>query len=508
MKMLTIFSFTRRQIGAEYQTRAQTICFPKSELRRRNKRRPAALVEADRNRTGRPVFRSTLAAAAWLVLFTAVAEAREPRAATWDKIAGGRQAEKPVLAVVSLRQQKITVYDSAGPILEAPVSTGSRTYDTPAGIFTILQKNRDHVSNLYEDAEMPFMQRITWSGIALHAGALPGYRASHGCIRLPYRFAERLFDLTSVGTRVVIAPSKVDAMRVSHPLLDRLQRDGATATSASGVEQAREAATKAREEAEKAAARAEKVATAARRAEAVRARAVKRLSAAIERVASQKSGPAKVRAEAQVQKLRADASVATAAADAATKLAQPQLADLAAAENKAREARLRAWPVSILVSLKTQRIYVRQGFEPVLEMPAVIKDPQRPIGTHAFYATETAQGERGWLSVGLTKEGKSDGAGGHVLDRIEIPQEVTEKLASSTWLGSALIVSDEAPYKETAAGTDFLVVLSNEPQGALKIRSPDESRPTAQVPGLSQPVRAYRAPQEDQHFRHPLGSFP
>ena len=420
----------------------------------RNKGSPAALVVADRNRNGFPVFPSTLAAAAWLVLFTVVAEAREPRPAAWDKIAAGRQAEKPVLAVVSLRQQKITVYDSAGPILEAPVSTGSRTYETPAGIFTILQKNRDHVSNLYEDAEMPFMQRVTWSGIALHAGALPGYRASHGCIRLPYRFAERLFDLTSVGTRVVIAPNKVDAMRVAHPLLDRMQRDGAMATSASGVEQTREAATRAREEADAAAARAEKVAAAARRAEAAKARALKQLSAAEARVAAQKSGRAKVRAEAQVQKLRADASVATAIAEAATKRAQPQLAELAAAEGKAREARLRAWPVSILVSLKTQRIYVRQGFEPVLEMPAVIKNPDKPIGTRAFYATETARGDRGWLSVALTKDSKSDSAA--VLDRIDIPREVTEKLASSTWLGSALIVSDEAPYKETAAGTDFL----------------------------------------------------
>ena len=448
------------------------------------------------------------AVAAWLLVSAVSAGAREARVSAWDKIAGGRQAEKPILAVVALRQQKITVYDSAGPILEAPVSTGSRTYETPAGVFTILQKNRDHVSNLYEDAEMPFMQRITWSGIALHAGALPGYRASHGCIRLPYRFAERLFDLTSVGTRVVIAPNKVEAMRVSHPLLDRLQRDGAMATSASGVEQAREAATRAREEADAAAARAEKVAAAARRAEAARDRAVKRLGAAVERAAAQKSGRTKVRAEAQVQELRADASVATAAADAAAKLAQPQLDELAAAESKAREARLRAWPVSILVSRKTQRMYVRQGFEPVLEMPAVIRNPERPIGTHAFYATEIAQGDRGWLSVDLTKEGTSGVAVRAVLDRIEIPREVTEKLASSTWLGSALIVSDEAPYKETAEGTDFLVVLSNEPQGALKIRTPDESRPTAQVPQWDQPVRAYRGAAQDDHFRHPLGGFP
>ena len=127
-----------------------------------------------------------------------------------------------------------------------------------------------------------------------------------------------------------------------------------------------------------------------------------------------------------------------------------------------------------MVSLKTQRIYVRQGFEPVLEMPVVINEPEKPVGTHAFYATESGQGARGWLGVAL--KGEADEAARDVLDRIDIPREVTEKLASSAWLGSALIVSDEAPYKETAAGTDFLVVLSDEPQGALKIRSPEGNR--------------------------------
>jgi hypothetical protein len=287
------------------------------------------------------------------------AEAREARTPAWDKIAAGREAGKPVLAVIGLRPQKITIYDAEGPILQAPVSTGRRTYETPAGVFTVLQKNRDHVSNLYEDAEMPFMQRITWSGIALHAGPLPGPRASHGCIRLPYRFAERLFDLTSVGTRVVIAPNNVDAIKMTHPLLERLQRDGAMATPADGVERARELATKALEEAEAAARRSEIEAAPARRAEAARDRALTRLSAAVARVAAQKEGPAKVRAEAQVQKLRADASVATAAAEAATKLAQPLIAERIAAESRAREARLRSWPVSVLVSLKTQRLYVR-----------------------------------------------------------------------------------------------------------------------------------------------------
>ena len=154
-----------------------------------------------------------------------------------------------------------------------------------------------------------------------------------------------------------------------------------------------------------------------------------------------------------------------------------------------------------MVSRKTQRVYVRQGFEPVLEMPVVINEPEKPVGTHAFYATENGPGVRGWLGVAV----KGDANG--VLDRIQLPREVMDKFAISTWLGSALIVSDEAPYKETAAGTDFIVVLSDEPQGALKIRSP-ESQPMAQTSTAPQKIRAYRPPAQDHQFRHPLGFFP
>ena len=209
-----------------------------------------------------------------------------------------------------------------------------------------------------------------------------------------------------------------------------------------------------------------------------------------------------------MQERRAVASIKTAEADAAAKLARSLQGEAAAAESRAREARLRAWPLSVMVSLKMQRIYVRQGFEPVLEMPVVIKEPGKPIGTHAYYATESGEGTRGWLAIAL-KGGDAETARG-ALDRIEIPQEVSEKLAGSAWLGSALIVSDEAPYKETAAGTDFIVVLSDQPQGALKIRSPesrDELRPVAEAP-RQQDLRGYRAPSQDHHFRHPLGSFP
>src|SRR5215471_10960980 len=107
-----------------------------------------------------------------------------------------RVAGDPIMAIVSLRDQRITIYDANGWILRAPVSSGQKGRETPAGIFSVIEKQAEHYSNLYDDASMPHMQRITWSGIALHGGHLPGYPASHGCIRMPFDFAERLFDAT------------------------------------------------------------------------------------------------------------------------------------------------------------------------------------------------------------------------------------------------------------------------------------------------------------------------
>jgi L,D-transpeptidase catalytic domain len=115
----------------------------------------------------------------------------------------------PVLAVVALKEQRITVYGTNGMIMDARVSTGRSGYETPPGVFSILEKRREHYSNLYDDASMPFMQRLTWSGIALHAGVLPGRPASHGCIRMPYGFAGQLFEATRLGMRVVVVPSDI-----------------------------------------------------------------------------------------------------------------------------------------------------------------------------------------------------------------------------------------------------------------------------------------------------------
>ena len=140
----------------------------------------------------RPVFVS----AAVLIMSGDLASAASGRNERLVSSVASRVAGEPIMAIVSLRSQQITVYDANGWILRAPISSGQKGRETPAGIFSIIQKEAEHYSNLYDDAFMPHMERITWSGIALHGGALPGHPASHGCVRLPYDFAERLFEVT------------------------------------------------------------------------------------------------------------------------------------------------------------------------------------------------------------------------------------------------------------------------------------------------------------------------
>ena len=114
----------------------------------------------------------------------------------------------PMVMIVNLETQRATVYRNGLPIGITTVSTGRRGHETPPGVYTILQKDADHRSSLYDDAPMPFMQRLTWDGIALHGGHLPGYPASHGCIRLPEAFAALLFRETRLGMLVVVARLK------------------------------------------------------------------------------------------------------------------------------------------------------------------------------------------------------------------------------------------------------------------------------------------------------------
>jgi lipoprotein-anchoring transpeptidase ErfK/SrfK len=125
----------------------------------------------------------------------------------------------PLIIAVSIDQQKVRIYDANGLFAESPVSTGMKGHSTPMGVFSVIQKHKMHRSNIYSGAPMPYMQRITWSGVALHAGVLPGYPASHGCIRMPMAFAVKMWNWTRMGARVIITPGQITPANFSHPLL-------------------------------------------------------------------------------------------------------------------------------------------------------------------------------------------------------------------------------------------------------------------------------------------------
>src|SRR3954463_12547124 len=187
----------------------------------------------------------TLAATAALTALTAAPPAdaapRQARPQPTTEGAAPRAAGEPIMAIVSINSQKVTIYDADGWVLRAPVSSGTAGRETPAGVFSVVEKDKDHRSSLYDDAWMPHMLRITWNGVALHGGPLPGYPASHGCIRMPYGFAEKLFGKVRIGMRVIIAPNDSEPVDISHPALFMPKPDVIAAAPARAERLAREA---------------------------------------------------------------------------------------------------------------------------------------------------------------------------------------------------------------------------------------------------------------------------
>lgn len=473
-----------------------------------------------------------------------------------------------MLAVVTLKDQRISVYDAHGGAIRARVSSGQTDYETPVGVYSILQKNKDHYSNLYDDAEMPFMQRLTWSGIALHAGALPGHPASHGCVRMPYGFAEQLFPLSKIGTRVIVARDDVAPVEITHPRLWKPTESGVKAAAIpiayeqeetqdpagkpfrpdlrnwpereALLEQLKTAAeTKTVEAAAfvqpaeelkktlktKTSARA-KTAKALRRAENAKRQADDWSRNAARRLANAKTDKSKKSAEQELAKTtaavaKADEKLTAAAtedqtAEAELKSATDAFNDAdakrAAAVTAADEARRKTLPVSIFISLKSQQLYVRQGHEQVLEAPVTITNPETPIGTHIFTAMDYKDDGNDvvWNVVSLRPRASSDiddpfaddelrrdkrkrnatttsvappptdlDPATAALERVTLPQEVLARFSQYVWPGSSLIISDEAASKETGKSTDFVVLISGEPQGGIKKRprqQPDNYR--------------------------------
>jgi lipoprotein-anchoring transpeptidase ErfK/SrfK len=419
----------------------------------------------------------------------------------------------PLLAVVAIGEQKFTLYSGTEVVATSRISSGKRGHPTPTGVFSIIQKNRFHRSNIYSGAPMPFMQRITWSGIALHAGVLPGYPASHGCIRLPNGFAASLFGTTKMGTRVVVASTDVRPTAFSHPGLPvptlipappgaQQATAGPTAalktgttTDASGdlldpmkvgeIEKMRLAAesVEARRNVPIAFAAAEKAArehdaSLAALRDAQRVLGEERAAvAAVERlVASARTETERVEAEARGAAASAAVSAAEDALSRAREaenrasdramdaaIAAKAAEDMAeTAQDAARVGQKRTEPITILVSRKEQKVYVRQGWETVLESEAKVADPSQSIGTHVFMVS----------AAQITGEGKPDltwkalhvpdSANGHdtherALERISLPEAAAREISARLWTGATLMISDNGPGNETGKYTDLIV---------------------------------------------------
>ena len=444
------------------------------------------------------------AAIAALMPPTADAAAKPARRAQPAETAAPREAGEPIMAIVSIKSQQVTIYDAEGWILRAPVSTGVKERETPAGVFAIVQKNKDHRSNMYDDASMPNMQRITWNGLALHGGPLPGYAASHGCVRMPFGFAEKLFDMTRIGMRVIISPDDAAPADFSHPSLSLFVPNAEVIAAAPAKSQtlSREAAdaAMAAEEAKKTAATAAResalLATSLRKLERLKARADAEVVSADKAVATAKTDQARAKAEERQQKAAAKAAElaarfdadnanasskldAASAAKEAAKTAQTKKADTAKA---ALDAKLAVEPVSIYISRATRTLYVRRNthkpapdgggevFDASIEVPIAIRDPGKPLGTHVFTAVARNDAGLRWTAVSIDN---SDGAK-NALDRITIPKEILDRIAPTALPRSSIVISDEPLSEETNYRTEFVVVLSDQPQGGFITRKPSE----------------------------------
>jgi hypothetical protein len=429
----------------------------------------------------------------------AAAAAKKSRPAPATEATAPRQAGEPIMAIVSIKTQHVTFYDADGWIVRAPVSTGTTGRETPAGVFAVLEKNKDHRSNMYDDAAMPNMQRITWNGIALHGGPLPGYAASHGCVRMPFGFAEKMFDKTRIGMRVIISPNDAAPVEFSHPVLFVPRAEAIAAAPVRAETLAREAmdAAKAADEAKRAAATAARETAALtaslRKLQALKLRADRERDSANKSVAAAKTDQAKARAEALQQKATVRAAelatqLETAQAAAASKptAAAAQDAAKAAATRKAdaakaaSEAKLALEPVSVYISRATQKLYVRRNthkpapdgggevFDATIEVPVTIRNPDRPIGTHVFTAMARNDAGLRWSAVTVDDADDAKGA----LDRITIPQDVLDRIAPTALARSSIVVSDEPLSAETNYRTEFVAVLKNQPQGGFVTRKP------------------------------------
>jgi lipoprotein-anchoring transpeptidase ErfK/SrfK len=430
---------------------------------------------------------------------------RSQLAAPTEKISKepfGQIPNGPLQIIISIDQQKLHLYSDGKEVAETLIATGVPQHPTPVGVFSIIEKNILHHSNIYSGAPMPFMQRITWSGVALHEGVNLGHPASHGCIRMPHDFAARLWVLTKLGVRVIIArpelqPSDFADTRLfvhmdetppistgAAPAIDRPVKTTATIegdkTSDAMAPQPDDAFARAL------AAKASSGGATTKMdgiASGIVLRSTIGPDAPTQIAAGEPIMPSTTVLPQNSEPTATETPAAAPGADPSPAVAPaPKPSDMA----------IRQAPISIFVSAKDKKIYVRQDFVPLFSAPISIAHPEQRFGTHVFTAIDYLGDHSSfrWNVVSLPAEpakmspktsrpaavqtryvrGKrleeavapppepSPLTAQEVLARIEIPQDVIERISQLIIPGSSLIVSDHGLGEETGAGTDFIVV--------------------------------------------------
>ncbi|WP_438753603.1 L,D-transpeptidase family protein [Pararhizobium sp. O133] len=383
-------------------------------------------------------------------------------------LAAGDQA--PLQIIVSKDQQSLVVYDGNTVVATSNVSTGKAGHSTPTGIFSILEKRRFHKSNIYSNAPMPFMQRLTWSGIALHASNhVPAYPASHGCVRLPDDFARQLFTMTGRGLHVVVSDRQLTPIVISDPFLFQPQAEEpallSDATLRPSVSQVHT----------------QTVEVATNETDPTKTAALEIEKKPPIRILITHRGHREVTLDIQqlLNQLGYAAGVADGYAGAQTLEAVKafQTAEKLTMDGKITPAFVEA------LYLKTGKgkppngqLLVRRDFEPLFETPVVIDKPEMALGTHflQFQNMDPATGKGEWfgmaldntlpgpmkkrLGITLQEDAMAFNVTQRVLARIIIPDDVRKRIDGLLSEGSSLTISDMGLGQETGDGTDFVTI--------------------------------------------------
>lgn len=386
--------------------------------------------------------------------------------------------------VVSKDRQSLAVYDGDKVVATSKVSTGKRGHTTPSGIFSILEKEVYHESNLYSNSPMPFMQRLTWSGIALHeSSSVPNYPASHGCVRMPKAFAKMLYQMTERGVHVVIADHPLVPQPFEHAMLFQPEAAPASVlfsdlelrpTTAIFMPQAQSVQVATNDTA------ALPVPPAVRTARPID-------QAPLSILMTRRGLRENVR---DLQGLLNGMGFATGTPDGLLGPATVQaIGDFKKAHGITTSGSLVSPALMKAVYAAAGKgeppngaIMVRQNFKPLFEAPAIIADPQEALGTHFFTANavDRINGKTDWFGVtleddlsrdtkkrfGITSEEQAESfdAADRALNRITIPDDIRRRIGDLLTAGSSLTISDTGVGPETGNGTDFITITNS---GAL-----------------------------------------